>query len=133
MKGVGSRITRRLQVGSRLKVIDNSGAQIIELISVRGYKGVKNRYAKGGIGDMITATVKVGKPGMKHKLVKALIVQQKGSYRRPDGTRVKFSDNCAILLKSDEGDPKGTVIKGPVAKEVIQRWKKVGKYASVVV
>lgn len=133
MKDTGSNMTRRLQVGSRLKVIDNSGAQIIELISVKGYKGVKNRYARAGIGDMITASVKVGKPDMKHKLVKAIIVQQRGSYRRADGTRVKFNDNCAILLKSDEGDPKGTVIKGPVAKEVIDRWKKVGKFVSVVV
>ncbi len=133
MKDTGSTITRRLQVGSRLKVIDNSGAKIIELISVKGYKGVKNRYSRGGVGDMITATVKVGNPELKHKLVKALIVQQKGSYRRPDGTRVKFDENCAILLKSDEGDPKGTAIKGPVAKEVVDRWKKVGKIARVVI
>lgn len=133
MKDTGSSMVRRLHTGSFLKVIDNSGAQIIQIISFKGYHGVKNRYACGSVSDMVTAAVKVGKPDIKHKLVQAVIVQQRGSWMRPDGTRVMFDDNCAVLLKSDDGEPKGTVIKGPVAKEVVDRWKKIAKIAGAVV
>ncbi len=134
MKDTGSRISRRLQIGSLLKVIDNSGAQIVSIVSVKGYRGVKNRYGKGGVGNIFTGSVKVGKPDMKHKLFKCLIVQQRGGYRRPDGMRIKFDDNAAILIKDEKtGEPKGTVIKGPIPKEIVDRWKKVGKIASIVV
>jgi len=70
---------------------------------------------------------------MRHKVVQAVIVRQKMEFNRPDGTKVKFEDNAAILLKDVRlGMPKGTLIKGPIAKEVAARWPQVAKIASQV-
>ncbi len=134
MKAISSKITRGLPVGARLIVPDNSGAKIVEIISVKNYKGVKRRIASAGIGDLIICAVKSGTPEMRHKIVNCVIIRQKKEIRRPDGTRIKFHDNAAIVLRDvKEGLPKGSVIKGPVAKEVIERWPKIGKIASIVV
>lgn len=133
MKAVEARVTRGLNIGSRLKVADNSGANIIQIIGVKKYRGVKNRYPRAGVGDLVICAVKQGKPEMKHKVVPALIIRQKKPFKRSEGMRVCFEDNAAIILKDiKEADPKGTTIKGPVAKEVIQRFKKVGKIARLI-
>jgi large subunit ribosomal protein L14 len=134
MKGIKSRIRKTLPVGARLVVADNSGARIIQIIGVKNYKGVKRRIGKAGIADIVMAAVKKGNPDIKHKVVPAIIIRQRGEIRRHDGTRIRFDDNAAILLKDAKGgEPKGTVVKGPVAREVIERFPTVGKVASVVV
>jgi large subunit ribosomal protein L14 len=70
---------------------------------------------------------------MRKQVVPAVIVRQKKEFRRPDGTRVKFEDNAVVICKDDKGNPKGTVIKGPIAKEVAERWSAIGKLANITV
>ncbi|MBT5342362.1 50S ribosomal protein L14, partial [Candidatus Woesearchaeota archaeon] len=59
--------------------------------------------------------------------------RQKKEFRRADGTRVKFEDNAAVVLKDNKGNPKGTIFKGPIAKEAAERWPAVAKVASIIV
>ena len=77
--------------------------------------------------------VKSGKPGMRKQVVQAIIVRQKKEYRRPNGMRIKFEDNAAVVLKDDKGNPKGTILKGPIAKEACDRWPGIAKLAKIVV
>jgi len=132
MKAIKSKIIRGLPVGARIPTCDNSGAKIIEVISVQGYKGVKRRKPAAGIGDMIKASVKKGRPDMMKQTVYAVIVRQKKEYRRPNGMRVKFEDNAAVVLKDEKGNPKGTIFKGPIAKEATERWPSIAKVASII-
>ena len=133
MKAIRARMTKGLQKDSRLEACDNSGAKIVKIILVKGYKGVRGRCALAGIGDLVLVSVVSGRPDMRKQAVPAVIVRQKRSYRRPDGTRIAFMDNAVVVLKDDKGNPKGTLIKGPIAKEVVERWSLIGKIASVVV
>ena len=133
MKAVKANVTKGLQRGSRIIACDNSGAKILYIISFRGEKTVRGRKPSGGVGDYITASVKVGDADMRKKVVNAIIVRQKKEYRRSDGIRVKFEDNAAVVLKDDKGNPKGTLVKGPIAREVVGRWPAVAKIAKVVV
>jgi|SRR3989338_7995707 len=133
MKALNARITKGLPVGSKVAVCDNSGAKIIKIFAVKGAKTVKGRYPAAGIGDLVFASTIKGKPGTKKQTVLAVIVRQKKEYRRKDGMRVKFEDNAAVVLKDDKGNPKGTIFKGPIAKEVASRWPGISKVASIVV
>ena len=133
MKSINSRVTRSLPTGAMVNVVDNSGARIIKVISVKGHKTRKRRYSAAGVADLITASVIAGKPDMRHKLVQALIVRQKKEYRRPNGIKVKFEDNAAVVMKDVRlGLPKGTMVKGPIAKEVAIRWSQIAKISSTI-
>jgi len=131
-KAVSANISKPLTTGSRMTCADNTGAKEIELISVRGYKGVRTRYPRAGVGDMIIASVKKGKPEIRKQVIFAVIVRQKRAFTRPNGTKIKFEDNAAIIV-GEEGLPKGTEIKGAIAKEVTERWGKIGSIASIVI
>jgi len=134
MKGISNRMTKRCQVGTVLKIVDNSGATKAKIIGVKHYGGVKRRYPRAGIADIVICSVTAGKPEIKHTLVPIVIVQQKGAFKRADGTTIRFYQNAGVMLKNaEEGEPKGTVIKEPVAKEVINRFIKIGKITKVVV
>ena len=132
MKGVKSRITRPLPVGTRLICADNTGAKTLEIISVLGYKGVKRRKPKAGVGDVIKASVKEGDIKLRKQIVDAVIVRQKAEYRRKSGMRVSFEDNAAVLI-NEKGETRGTQIKGPIAREAVERFLSIGKIASIVV
>ena len=132
MRGLTSKIPRALQTGSKMVCADNTGARVVQIVSVFGYLGVKNRQPKLGIGDLATVSVKKGTPDMKRKLVKAVVVRQKKEFRRPNGLRVSFEENAMILL-NDNGDPRGTDIKGPIAREVAERFPKVGSMATIII
>ncbi|HJJ56157.1 MAG TPA: 50S ribosomal protein L14 [Methanocorpusculum sp.] len=132
MRGLTSKIPRALQTGSKLVCADNTGARIVQIVSVFGYHGVKNRQPKLGIGDLATVSVKKGTPDMRRKLARAVVVRQKKEFRRPNGLRVSFEENAMILL-NDNGDPRGTDIKGPVAREVAERYPKVGSMATIII
>ncbi|NOZ59076.1 MAG: 50S ribosomal protein L14 [Euryarchaeota archaeon] len=132
MQGIKARVTRALPSGARLEVVDNTGAKEIEIIQVIGYKGVRRRYPSAGVGDMVVASVKKGTPEMRKQVVRAVIVRQRKEYRRRDGTRIKFEDNAAVIT-NEKGDPKGSEIKGPVAKEAAERWSKIASVASIIV
>ncbi|MEM5872272.1 MAG: 50S ribosomal protein L14 [Candidatus Aenigmatarchaeota archaeon] len=132
MKPISAKITKALQVGSYLNCADNTGATLLQIIAVKGYKGVKSRSPRCGVGDWVICSVKEGDIKMVHEVVQAIIIRQKKEYRRANGMRVKFEDNAAILV-NEKGEPRGTKIKGPVAKEVIERFSAIGKIATMVV
>ncbi len=132
MKSIKSSLSRSLPVQSLLGTCDNSGAKVLKIIAVKGHKTVRGRYPAAGIADLVFASVKKGKLEMRKQVVPAVIVRQRKEYRRPDGMRVKFEDNAAVVLKDDKGNPKGTIFKGPIAKEVAERWPAIAKVASMV-
>ena len=120
-----------IQQESRLKVADNSGAK--ELLTIRVLGGSSRRYA--GLGDTIVATVKDAIPGgnvKKGDVVKAVVVRTKKQTRRQDGSYIKFDENAAVILKSD-GEPRGTRIFGPVARELRDRYMKIISLAPEVI
>lgn len=133
MKAIKSNVVRALPVGADIPTCDNSGAKRIRIISVKGHKTVKGRISSAGVGDYITASVKTGNPEMRKTVVNAIIVRQRKEYRRPDGTRIKFEDNAAVVLKDERGTPKGTILKGPIAKEAAEKWSGIAKLASIIV
>ena len=107
-----------IQSESRLKVADNSGAKEVLCIKVLG--GSKRRYAS--IGDTIVVTVKSASPGgvKKGAVSKAVVVRTKKEIRRKDGSYIRFDDNAVVLLNT-AGEPRGTRIFGPVARELRER------------
>jgi len=132
MKGLTSNITMGLTTASKLVCSDNSGAKEIEIFGAVGAKSTRGRYVKAGIGQVVIASVKKGKPDMVKKVVKALIIRQKKEFRRPNGVRVSFEDNAAVLI-TDEGLPVGTEIKGVVAREIYERFPKVSAISAGIV
>lgn len=133
MQAVKATIPKSLPVGSWIETCDNSGAKTIKITAVFGQKTVKGRKPAAGIGDMIMAAVKRGKPDMRKQVVYAIIVRQKKEFRRPNGLRIKFADNAAVVLKDEKGNPKGTIFKGAIAKEVCDRWPAIAKLANIVI
>jgi len=105
-----------IQVQTRLRVADNSGAKEIMCIKVLGGSVVRS----GSVGDVIVASVKDAAPGgnvKKGEVVRAVIVRVNKEYGRPDGSHIRFDDNAAVLIRPD-GNPRGTRIFGPVAREL---------------
>ena len=105
-----------IQQQTRLKVSDNTGAK--EIMCIRCLGGSHRKFA--GVGDVIIASVKSAIPnGMVKKgdVVKAVIVRTKKPIRRPDGSYVRFDENAAVIIR-DDGNPKGTRIFGPIAREL---------------
>lgn len=134
MQAIKRNGSRGLPIGAYVDVVDNSGASQVKIVSVKGYKTVKRMLECAGVGDLVTANVTKGKPDMKHTVVKCVIVRQKQEFKRPEGTTVKFESNGAVVLKEEKGGlPKGTIIKGAIAKEVGERFPAVARIASVVV
>jgi len=132
MKPISARVTKGLQVESFINCIDNTGATLLQIIAVKGYKGVKTRHPSCGVASWVVCSVKEGEPKLKHQVVHAVIVRQRKEYRRKNGMRVKFEDNAAVLI-TEKGEPRGSKIKGPIAKEVVERFSMIGKIATTVV
>lgn len=106
-----------IQVESRLKVADNSGAKTVQCIRVLG--GYKKRYTR--IGEIFTAAVKEATPHMpikKGDVVRAVLVRTKKEIRRPDGSYLRFDENACVIIDKEKKEPKGTRIFGPIAREV---------------
>ncbi len=133
MKAIKARITKGLQKGSLVETCDNSGAKVLRIISVKRAKTVKGRNPSAGVADMVLASVVKGRPDMRKQVVFAVLVRQKKEYRRLNGVRIKFEDNAIVVLKDDKGNPKGTIFKGPIAKEVAERWPAIAKIANIIV
>lgn len=109
-----------IQVESRLKVADNTGAREMLVIHLMG--GSTRRYAH--IGDVVVGTVKSATPQgsvKKSEVVKAVIVRCSKEWRREDGSYIRFDDNAAVILDTDGENPKGTRIFGPVARELREK------------
>jgi large subunit ribosomal protein L14 len=108
-----------IQTESRLAVADNSGARELLVIKVLG--GSRVNY--GGIGDIVTATVKKAAPNSnvkKSQIVRAVIVRTRKEFRRDDGSSIRFDDNAAVIIDPVSKNPVGTRIFGPVARELRQ-------------
>jgi large subunit ribosomal protein L14 len=133
MKAIKANITKGLQKGSYMEAADNSGAKLLKIISVKGAKTVYGRNPSAGLCNLVLASVVKGRPDMRKQVVFAVIVRQKKEFRRPSGVRVKFEDNAAVVLKDDKGTPKGTIFKGPIAKEVTEMWPAIAKIAKLVI
>jgi large subunit ribosomal protein L14 len=132
MKAVPGSMTRGLPVGARLTVADNTGAKIVQIITVPKYHGVHRRYPSAGIADLVVVSVKKGTPEMRKQVLYGVIIRQRRPFRRPDGTMVAFDDN-AVVITTDTGEAKGTEIKGPVAREAAERWAQIAAKASNIV
>ena len=121
-----------IQPRTMLKVADNSGAKVIQCIRVLG--GSRRRYAQ--IGDIIVGTVKEAEPRRpikKHDIVKAVIARQKKSYRRKDGSYIRFDDNAVVVLDVGK-NPKGGRIFGPIARELKEKdFEKIVNLATDIV
>jgi large subunit ribosomal protein L14 len=105
-----------VQAETRLKVADNSGARDLLCIKVLG--GSRRRYAR--VGDVITCSVKAANPGAavkKKEIVRAVVVRTVKETKRPDGSSIRFDENAAVLITKD-GQPRGTRIFGPIAREL---------------
>lgn len=133
MKAIKSNITQGLSHGSVISTCDNSGAKITKLVSVKRSKTVRRRKPQAGIGDLILVSVIKGDKEIRKQVVPAVIVRQRRPYRRFDGTRIMFEDNAVVILKDEKGNPKGTIFKGAIAKEAIERWPGIAKVANIVV
>ena len=132
MKGIAGTMMRGLPTGARLNCIDNTGAKVVQIIMTPKLKGTARRYPKAGVGDIVIISVKKGASDMKRQMLKAVIVRQRRPFRRPDGTMVQFEDNAAVIV-TDTGEPKGSMIKGPVALEAAERWPRIAATASIIV
>ena len=121
-----------VQNGTRLIVADNSGAKIAQIINVDHYKGRQRRLPKATVGDVVTVTIKKGKPELRGNILKCVIVRQKRIFRRIDGTRLCFEDNAGVII-SKEGEPKGTEIRGPIAREAAEGFPRIASISSLII
>ena len=126
MKAINATATKGLTKKSWCICADNSGAKICEIISVFGFKGKKRQQPQAGIADLVNVVVKKGKPEIRKKVERAVIVRTRDFIRRPDGGGVRFDDNACVIIAND-GQPKGTRVFGPVAREL-----KIGGYKKIL-
>lgn len=132
MKAVSTRVTKGLPIGAELVCADNTGAKIVKIISVKGYKGKRRTLPSGGVASWISVKVLKGDEKVRHEVHKAVIIRQKRPYRRANGVRISFEDNAAVLI-NEKGEARGSLVKGPVAREVVERFSTIGKIANQVV
>jgi large subunit ribosomal protein L14 len=126
------RVARGLPVGATLLCADNSGAKVLQLITVLGYKGKQRKIGRAGVGDRINVAVLKGKMELRKQVLQAIVVRQKKPFRRTDGTWIQFEDNAAVLVKAG-GEPQGSELRGPMAREVTIMWPRVAAIASKIV
>lgn len=124
--------SRGLLVGSLIRCTDNTGARELRIIQVIKYKGRLRRVPSASVGDMIVVSVRKGKPDMRKKLFRAIIVRQRRIFRRTSGVWMQFEDNAAVII-TPEGEMQGSEIRGPVAKEAAERWPRIANAASIIV
>ncbi len=127
-----SKMTRGIQTESRLRVVDNSGAKEVKVIGVKRFQGKLNTLPCASPGDMVVASVKKGKPDLKKKVVLCVLIRQKKSWKRKDGSHIEFVDNACVLIDA-KGELRGSQISGPVPREVAELWPKVASQATALV
>jgi large subunit ribosomal protein L14 len=132
MKAISSGKGKAVQVGTKIKCADNSGAQIFQVISVLCFKGKRRTRPTAGIADVVMCRVFTGTEKVRHQVFRVVLVRQRKEFRRPDGMRVQFEDNAGVTI-NEKFDPTATMIKGPIARDAVERFKTVGKIASLIV
>jgi large subunit ribosomal protein L14 len=131
-KLVQSRTSYGLQNGSQMFITDNSGAKFAQIINVDHAKTRLRRLPQATIGSVCSVTIKKGRPDLRGTIMKAVIVRQKMIYKRVDGTRLCFEDNAGVLI-TKEGDPKGTEIRGPIAREAAELFPRLASISSLII
>ena len=121
-----------LPVGAVVNCADNTGAKSLMLVSVCGYKGVLRRLPSAAAGDLVMASCKKGKPELRKKVHPVVIVRQRKTWRRKEGTFIYFEDNAGVIV-NNKGEMKGSAISGPTAKEAADLWPRVASNSSSIV
>ena len=111
---------------------DNTGAKNLYIIAAYGIRGTLSRLPKCSVGDMVLCSVKKGKPELRKKVMQAVVVRQRKSWRRKDGMFIYCEDNAGVIVNL-KGEMKGSAITGPVAKECADIWPKIAASASAVI
>ena len=109
-----------IQTESKVKIADNSGGRVLQVIRVLG--GSTRRYAR--IGDIVVGSIKSAAPQgsvKTHEVVRAVVVRTAKEWRRGDGSSIRFDDNAVVILDADGTNPRGTRIFGPVARELREK------------
>jgi len=132
MQGVKLKMAVGLPVGALINCADNSGAKNIFVFAVTKVQACLNRLPAASVGDMVLCTVKKGKPDMRKKVLRAVIVRQRKHWRRREGYFIYFQDNAGVII-SQKGDMKGSTILGPIAKECADLWPKLAAAAESVI
>ncbi len=131
LRQISRRITRALPTGAIIPVADNSGARMVEVISVRGHSTRLSRQPTAKVGDMIVCSVKKGSPKLRRQIVHAIVIRQKKPYKRSDGSWVYFEDN-AVVVTNESGEPRGSEIRGAVSKEAADSWPRIASAARII-
>jgi large subunit ribosomal protein L14 len=126
------KLNRGLPVGAIIKCADNSGAKLARIITVPKHKNRYQQVAAATVGSMVVLAVQKGTPDMRRKIVKAVVIRQRQRFRRAGGQWLEFEDNAAVIVGED-GDPKGSEISGPVAREAATLWPRLASIASLIV
>ena len=132
MLGARKGYTPAVQHNTMVVVADNSGAKLAKIIGVYGYRGVLRRVPFANIADLVMVSVRRGTPDVRKQKFKAVVIRQHMPFRRPDGTWMAFEDNAVVIVNPD-GTPKGSEIRGPVAREAAERWPKISSLATIIV
>ncbi|KAI0295812.1 60S ribosomal protein L17/L23 [Russula brevipes] len=113
------RLTVGLPVGAVINCADNSGAKSLFIIEPFGSGAHLNRLPDAGVGDMVVASVKKGKPELRKKTMPAVVIRQRKAWRRRDGLFLYFEARLCVIV-NPKGEMKGSAITGPVAKECVR-------------
>jgi large subunit ribosomal protein L14 len=132
MKPISASIVKTLNQNTTCVCADNSGGKEAYIITVFGHHTRYRQKPAAGIADMVNVVISKGKPEIRKKVERAVVVRVRKEYKRTDGTRIKFEDN-AVVLVDEKGLPKASEVKGAVAKEVGERWAKVAGLATAVI
>ena len=111
---------------------DNTGAKNLYIIAVKGVKSRLNRLPSATVGTMCMCSVKKGKPELRKKVMPAVVIRQRQTIRRKDGTTLYFEDNAGVIV-NPKGEMKGSAVTGPVAKECADLWPRIASAAGTIV
>jgi len=125
-------IPRCLPTGSVINCADNTGARRLRIVQVLGYKSRLRRVPQACVGDMLSVSVQEGKPELRKQVLGAVLIRQKKAYSRPDGTKIQFEDNAAVMM-TPEGELSGSEIKGSVAREAAERWPRIASMSKIII
>ncbi len=132
MKAISSSKGKAIQTGTILRCADNSGANLFKVISVMGFKGIRKARPTAGIADVVMCRVYSGNEKVRKQVFRVVVVRQRKEFKRANGMRVEFEDNAGVIV-NDKFDPTASMIKGPVAREAVERFKTIGKIANIIV
>ena len=125
-------ITSGLPVAATINCADNTGAKSVHIIAVGGVKGRQNRLPSAGVGDLVMASCKKGKPELRKKVHPVVIVRQRKTWRRKEGTYIYFEDNAGVIV-NNKGEMKGSAVSGPCAKECADMWPRIASNSGSIV